>query len=217
MHRNSIFEWDLQNLNSDSWCGKIWYVFDLLNLHDVFENGVEVHLSGVKSKFNIIMQSMWCQKLSYKPKLRTYLHIKNTIKTKPFLKGNISKFQCSLLTQLRIDILPFAVETVRYNCIPLETYICQICNENFIEDEIHFVCKCSACNLVGENFFSKFNAYSNINKMDAYHQFCNTCISKPENIKLLVDYINKLWNITISILFCFLNHYQYKNIYCSDL
>ena len=37
-----IFEWDLQNFNSDSWCGKIWNVFDLLNLHDFFENGEEV-------------------------------------------------------------------------------------------------------------------------------------------------------------------------------
>ena len=53
-----IFEWDLQSFNLDSWCGKIWNGFNLLNLHEVFENG---DLSDVKSKLNIILQSMWCK------------------------------------------------------------------------------------------------------------------------------------------------------------
>ena len=57
-----IIEWDLQNFNSDYWCGKIWNVFDSFNLHEVFENGEAVHLSDVKSKLNIIMQNMWCEK-----------------------------------------------------------------------------------------------------------------------------------------------------------
>ena len=70
-------------------------------MHEVFENGEEEHASDVKSKLNIIIQSMWCKKLSYKPKLRTYVLIKHTIKTEPFLKGNISKLQRSLLTKLR--------------------------------------------------------------------------------------------------------------------
>ena len=56
-----MFEWDLQNLNSASWYGKIRNVFDLLNLHEVFENEQEVYLSDAKSKLNIIMQSMWCE------------------------------------------------------------------------------------------------------------------------------------------------------------
>ena len=57
-------------------------MFDLLNLIKVFENGEEVHLLDVKSKPNIIMQSMCCKKLSYKPMLRTYAHMKDTIKTR---------------------------------------------------------------------------------------------------------------------------------------
>ena len=157
------------------------------------------------------MQSMWCKKLSYKPKLRTYAHIKNAIETEPFLKGNISKFQRSLLTQLRIGILPLAFETKRCYRIPWENRTCKLYKENFIEDEIHFVCKCSAYNLVREILFPKFNVYFNINEMDANDQFCN--ISKLDNIKLVVDYVNELWNTRKSILFCFLNHCQFKHIY----
>ena len=50
-----IFEWDLQNFNNDSWCGKIWNIFDLLNMHDVFEYGEEVNLSDVENKLNTNM------------------------------------------------------------------------------------------------------------------------------------------------------------------
>ena len=69
----------------------------------------------------------------------------------------------------------------------------------------------NAYNLDREKFFPKFNAYFNITEMDAYDQFCN--ILKLDNIKLLVDYVNKLWNSRKSILVCFLNPCQYKNIY----
>ena len=112
-----------------------------------------MHLLDVKNKLNIIMQSMCCKKLSYKPMLRTYAHMKDTIKTMPFLKGNICKFQCSLLTQLRIGSLALAVVTGRYHHIPLEN-LRQICKKKFVEDEIHFVCKRSAYNWVRQIFFS---------------------------------------------------------------
>ena len=79
----------------------------------------------------------------------------------------------------------------------MENRICQIWKENFIEDEIHFV---NAVLIIWlENFFSKFNAYFNINEMDAYDQFHN--ILKLENIKLLVDYVNEFWNTRKSRLF----------------
>ena len=55
-----------------------------------FKNGEKLHLSEVKDKLNIIKQSMWCKKLSYKPELRIYVQIKDTIETEPFLKRDIS-------------------------------------------------------------------------------------------------------------------------------
>ena len=194
-----IFEWDLQNFNSESWCGKIWNVFDVLNLHEVFENGEEVNLSHIRSKLDSIIQNIWCEKLAYKPKLRTYVHIKEKIETEPFLKSNITKFQRSLLTQLRIGILPLAVETGRYYRIALENRTCQICSENLIEDEVHFVCNCKAYASVREKFLPRFMSYFNVNEMDAYDKFCN--ILKVDNVRLLSDYINELWNVRKNLLY----------------
>ena len=59
-----------------SWSGKIWNVFDLLNLSDTFLNGTEVNILQAKRKLNMIMHQTWCEKLPFKPKLRTYMLIK---------------------------------------------------------------------------------------------------------------------------------------------
>ena len=144
------------------------------------------------------MQNLWVKKLAYKPKLRTYVHIKTNFETEPYLKENISKFKRSLLTQLRIGILPLEIETGRYSRVALENRMCQICKENFIEDEIHFVCKCSAYSSIREHFYQKFNYYFHITDMDVYDKFCN--ILKFENVKLLADCISELWNTRKSIL-----------------
>ena len=194
-----IFEWDLQNFNPNSWFGKILNVFELLDMYQIFENGEQINLPEAKNKLNIVMQSIWCEKLAYKPKLRTYAHIKNGIETEHFLTGRINKFKRSLLTQLRIGILPLAVETGRYYRIPFDKRSCQICKENLIEDEIHFVCKCTSYVPIREKFFPKFREYFNINEMDIYDQFCN--ILKVSNVKLLAEYINELWNTRKSIVY----------------
>ena len=65
-----IFEWDFQNFNPDSWRGKIWNVFDLLNLNLLFLNSKEVNIMQAKSKLNKIMHSTWCEKLPFIPMLK---------------------------------------------------------------------------------------------------------------------------------------------------
>ena len=49
----------------------------------------------------------------------------------------------SYLCQLRLGILPIAIETGRYKSIPLPSRLCEICNENVIEDEIHILFHCT--------------------------------------------------------------------------
>ena len=82
-----IFEWDHQNFNPDSWSGKIWNVFELLNLSDTFLNGTEVNILQAKRKLNMIMHQTWCEKLPFKPKLRTYILIKNSLEPESFVTG----------------------------------------------------------------------------------------------------------------------------------
>ena len=90
----------------------------------------------------------------------------------------MSRRNRSLFAQLRFGILPLRVETGRFKNIkdsqtgqvrklkPQER-LCEICNSNEIEDEIHFVCRCTQyveqrnilCNVVQQKLpnFALFN------------------------------------------------------------
>ena len=48
----------------------------------------------------------------------------------------------SLLAEFRAGILPLSIEVDRYRNIPLEKHLCTLCDDNVVEDEIHFLCSC---------------------------------------------------------------------------
>jgi len=49
------------------------------------------------------------------------------------------------MASLRAGCLPLGVETRRYRIpkVPLERRVCQVCNSDLVEDEIHFVMLCN--------------------------------------------------------------------------
>ena len=43
------------------------------------------------------------------------------------------------------DILPLRIETGRFRNLPVEQRICELCELDMVEDEVHFLCTCSVC------------------------------------------------------------------------
>jgi hypothetical protein len=76
------------------------------------------------------------------------------------------------MAQLRFGILPIQVETGHFRNIKLEDKICTLCQLEEIEDESHFLFRCSC--------------YSNIR-----HRWLNNIQTKCENVVNLTEY-NKL-------------------------
>ena len=71
-----------------------------------------------------------------------------------YLKSFMPRKNRSLFAQLRFGILPLRIETGRFRNtkdtqtgqmrkLKPEERLCEICNSNEIEDEIHFVCRCT--------------------------------------------------------------------------
>ena len=50
------------------------------------------------------------------------------------------------MAKLRCGVLPIKIETGRFVNLALEDRICEVCNLNEIEDELHFICKCELYN-----------------------------------------------------------------------
>ncbi len=60
-----------------------------------------------------------------------------------YRKFCISHQQRSIIAQLRLGILPIHIETGRFRGTQLDDRICQLCDTQEVENEIHFVCKCN--------------------------------------------------------------------------
>lgn len=137
-----IFEYDFTHIKGANWSGKILSIAKKLQMEDVLIKGETFDLKYVQEKLFCLMQEEWADKIPAMPKLRYYIKFKSDIITASYLKANITRTQRSLLAQLRLGILPLAIETDRYYRIPLDKRFCKLCDENVIEDEIHFICIC---------------------------------------------------------------------------
>ena len=88
------------------------------------------------------MHYEWSADIPTKSKLRNYVKFNLDIEASGYLNISLSKFLRLLMAQLRLGILPLAIETGRCYRISTENRFCKLCQNENIEDEIHFLCHC---------------------------------------------------------------------------
>ena len=96
---------------------------------------------GLGYMFN--MENEWKNECINKPKLRTYVNFKYDYKTENYVKFNLSRGQRSLMAQFRSGTLPLRIEVGRYRGESPNERVCEFCSLNEIEDERHFVFRCT--------------------------------------------------------------------------
>ena len=99
-----IFNWDYTNQRG--WCQDIKHLLIQLDLECVFSEKLCIDIDKVKIKLNDLMQEQWSNEMHNKPKLRTYVQIKDIFEPEPYVLSNISRQRRSLLAQIRLGILP---------------------------------------------------------------------------------------------------------------
>ena len=135
-----IFEWDYQ-ICKQNWCKEMKCLFNELGI-DAFEEKSACDLETINPKLECIMLEKWKSQVIVKPKLRTYVTFKDNINTEPYVKFLMSKRARSLFTQFRHGILPLKIETGRFRNLPVAQRICELCQMDIVEDEVHFLCTC---------------------------------------------------------------------------
>ena len=134
-----VFEWDSDN-HQDNWSGYVKKLFDKMNM-DNFDSKLPCDIDSCGEKLDCIDSNEWYEKLSFKPKLRSYKKFKFAKFTENYVKMNLSSKERSMLSQFRMGILPINIETGRYRNVPLDKRVCYNCIDT-IEDEIHFLLYC---------------------------------------------------------------------------
>ena len=112
------------------------HIFDSIGCSELFQSVNPCDIPSVKTIVDEIDAENWNIN-RYKDKLRYYNMYKCNREKEDYLSFNITRYQKSLMAQFRLGILPLQIEVGRYRDIPLCNRICQMCNLNGVEDEIH--------------------------------------------------------------------------------
>ena len=79
--------------------------------------------------------------------------------TESYVSINLSSIERSYLAQLRLGILPIAIETGRYKSVPIDNRKCKLCNLNLVEDEKHILFTCTLYNDIRLDWKNKLTWY----------------------------------------------------------
>ena len=149
--------------------------------------------------------NFWKDNLVLYPKLRTYSTYKTRFCTDNYVTCFLSRSERSFIAQFRAGILPLHVETGRFSSpiTPLDQRICHFCNSNEVEDERHFLLRCTAYENERRTLFSKCQSVENFNNANDIEKFnillCNKsvirslalfisiCFRKRTSMKFVLD------------------------------
>ena len=111
-----IFHWDMVKCNNN-FSADIENVFDMIGFPEFYITKNLCPISLAKECLYSNMNEEWLQNITTKPKLRTYVHIKQSVSTANYL--NVYMHQntdelFSLNSPLRLGALPLEIETGRY-------------------------------------------------------------------------------------------------------
>ena len=98
-------------------------------------------------------------------KLLTYSMFKHSISLENYILQNQNSLkERRHFTKLRISAHSLAVETGRYSKpkIPVESRLCQHCNQGVIENEYHMVMECAVYSLERKELFDQLSDFCNV-------------------------------------------------------
>ena len=145
----------------NNWVTRLKTIFDnygfsyAIDNTDVLDNSF-LHLFEERVKDTFIQN--WHEKVNSSSILILYKELKSTFEIEPYLHFIKSFKLRSNLTKMRISAHNLRINTGRYVRPILERINrkCVFCNDNDIEDEFHFILKCSAFAELRNKFIKKY-------------------------------------------------------------
>ena len=99
-----IYKWDL-SLGLDSWAAEIKHIAASLDLPITLNENEEYNLSVAHNRLLAANRLKWQLEIERKPKLRTFVKVHRFDHIQSLVKLDLSRYQRSLLSQLKFGIL----------------------------------------------------------------------------------------------------------------
>lgn len=117
----------------------------------------------VREKIHEREQIKWRTTCLLKPKLRTYSTLKKQLRTEPFLKV-YDRVGIPELVKIRGGTNRLRIEQGRYKKEERSQRICEYCIDQQVEDEEHFMLKCTAYKSLREKMWKQFEEVTGVKK-----------------------------------------------------
>ena len=140
-----VYKWDI-SLGLNSWAAEVQHIAASLGMPIHLGDGEVYDLTVASNTLLKNNRLSWHLESTTKPKLRTFIKIHDFGYVQTLAKANITRYQRSLLAQLKFGILPLKIETDRYIGIAPDKRLCRACDIKEPEDELHFLFKCPSLN-----------------------------------------------------------------------
>ena len=167
-----IFRWDY-NQCCKNWSSDVRRILCELDLKEIFDDMHICTLNDLSDALKEEFEFAWEEKVTEKVKLRTYNIFKEKFGQETYLKLNLDRSDRSFLSQFRLGILPLHVETGRFNRTAYLDRKCKFCNQDAVEDEVHFLLKCDMYKAERETLLTKArecnDLYDNLSDEKLYY------------------------------------------------
>ena len=97
--------------NNNNWCGNVEKILQILDKEDHLRNHETIEINKAHKALEYINNEEFQEKIFDKPKLRLYQIFKRNIETEKYLTANLSRYERSIIAQLRTGTLTLAIET----------------------------------------------------------------------------------------------------------
>ena len=181
-----VFDWEYSLQCSDSLSDNVRSILNLIGLNNHYNNRLLVDLNLANTLLINKMKDEWRVNVSLKPKLKSYIIFNSSFGEEEYLTCLRSRAKRSLLSQLRLGILPLEIEVGRFRGIDLENSICKMCNIN-IENECHFLCECPCYQDYRDTLLNHHSISAATSILDMFYLFMSS------NVTALAEYICKAW------------------------
>ena len=139
----SVVKWDI-SLKASGWADQLGQILDLAGMSRDMTKFEKVDLDVLEKNLLKHNEHRWLLEAYSKSKLRTYIHLYDPDTTRDIVTANLSRPARSIVTKLKIGVLPLHLETGRWKDTPLENRTCRTCDDELLESELHFLMHCDA-------------------------------------------------------------------------
>ena len=110
----------------------------------------------LRQRFMDIYIANWREGMNACSSLSLFKNVKYSYQQAPYIYKLLKKKYRNAITKLRLSSHPLLIETGRYSGIPREKRKCIYCDMDDIEDEFHFVCKCTNYTMLRNAYIPKY-------------------------------------------------------------